>query len=240
LLYFFQVAGFNKCWSYLIHEIFHVKDNRSLIGGHLAKSSPNFWLVPLRIFVGYKWLEEGLTKLPSILSDPSKIFLIPPPPAPDVTSAASSAASTAADATSAATGAATEAASQWGQALPVPGFIDNIVKWSMNHFFYTSDGGYTVLAQIFQTGMTIGEIVVGLLLIVGLFTAVASIGSIVMGMMIWSSGMAPTEMLWYLSAGIALIGGSGSTFGLDYYVLPFLKEWWKKIGIVKKYYLYTD
>lgn len=249
LLYFFQVAGFNKCWSYLMHEIFHVKDNRSLVGGHFAKSSPNFWLVPLRIFIGYKWLEQGLHKLPDILKDPSKIFLIPPPPTPDATSAASAAeqganaAQAAADATSAATpaaDAAAETASAWGDALPVPDFIENIVQWSMDNFFYTADGGYTVLAEIFQAGMVIGEIIVGLLLIVGLFTAVASIGSIVMGMMIWSSGMAPAEMLWYLSGGVALIGGSGSTFGLDYYVLPYLKEIWKKIGIAKKYYLYTD
>ncbi|WP_201769241.1 hypothetical protein [Fervidicella metallireducens] len=47
-------------------------------------------------------------------------------------------------------------------------------------------------------------------------------------------------MLWYLSAGIALIGGSGSTFGLDYYVLPELKKWWKNIGFVKKLYIYVD
>ena len=61
-----------------------------------------------------------------------------------------------------------------------------------------------------------------------------------MGIMIWTSGMAPAEMLWYMSAGIALIGGSGSTFGMDYYVLPVLKKYWKKIGWVKKSYLYVD
>lgn len=247
LVYFFQVAGFNKCWSYLMHEIFHVKDNRSLIGGHLAKASPNFWLVPLRIFVGYKWLEQGFHKLPGILKDPSNIFLIPPPPVVDATTSASTAAEAVVDATTTASqaaagaaGAAAEAASQWGPALPVPGFIENMVKWSMDTFFYTGDGGYTVLAEIFQAGMVIGEVIVGLLLIVGLFTALASIASVAMGMMIWTSGMAPYEMLWYLSAGIALIGGSGSTFGLDYYVLPVFKRMWKKINIVKKSYLYID
>jgi NADH dehydrogenase len=243
LVYFFQVAGFNKCWSYMLHEFFHVKDRRSFVGGHFAKASPNFWLVPLRIFVGYKWLEQGLHKLPGILQDPSKIFLIPPPPTADAVTGASQAAQAAVDATSAATaaaGAAGQTVSQWGTALPVPGFIDSIVKWSMDIFFYTPDGGYTVLAQIFQAGMVIGEIVVGLLLITGLFTAVASIVSVAMGMMIWASGMAPYEMLWYLSGGIALIGGAGSTFGLDYYVLPVLKKLWKKIGIVRKYYLYVD
>lgn len=269
LVYFFQVAGFNKCWSYLMHEIFHVKDNRSLVGGHFAKSSPNFWLVPLRLLVGYKWLAQGLDKLPKIIQDPSHIFLIPPPAtveatsaastaagqgteavaqvAADVTSAASAMASQGAavvsqavvDATSAATAAA-DTASNVGAALPVPGFIEEIVRWSMETFFYTSDGGYTVLAEIFQTGMVIAEIIVGTLLIIGLFTAVSSVISIAMGMMIWTSGMAPYEMLWYLAGGIALIGGSGSVFGVDYYVLPPLKKLWKKIGIVKKYYLYTD
>lgn len=228
LVYFFQVAGFNKCWSYLIHEIFHIRDNRSLVGGYLAKRSPNFWLVPLRVFVGAKWLLEGLHKLPQVLSDPSNIFLIPAPVG-DATSAASEVVEGAA-----------EAVSQWGEALPVPGFIDSMVKWSMETFFYTADGGFTTLAEVFQMAMVIGEVVVGLLLIAGLFTALASIASVAMGMMIWSSGMAPQEMLWYLAAGIALIGGSGSTFGLDYYVLPILNRYWQKIGFVKKYYLYVD
>ncbi|MBI6875205.1 NAD(P)/FAD-dependent oxidoreductase [Clostridium aciditolerans] len=227
MVYFFQVAGFNKCWSYLIHEFFHVKDKRSFVGGHFAKSSPNFWLVPLRIFVGYKWLEQGLHKLPKIIEDPSNIFLIPAPPSVDGNSAASAAKSVAEAATQVAT-------------LPVPEFLKNIVDWSMNTFFYTGDGGFTVLAKIFQTCMVVGEVVVGILLIAGLFSALASIASIVMGTMVWSSGMAPYEMLWYLGAGVALIGGSGSVFGLDCYVLPVLKKYWKKIRIVKKYYLYTD
>ncbi len=237
LIYFLQVAGFNKCWNYLIHEIFHIKDNRSLVGGHFAKASPNFWLVPLRFLVGYKWLAQGIDKLPKILENPSNIFLIPPPPT-DAASAASPAWEASADATSAATAAA-ETANNVSAALPVPGFIEDIVSWSMETFFYTSDGGYTVLAEAFQAGMVIGEIIVGILLIIGLFTAAASIASIAMGAMIWSSGMGSYEMLWYFAGTVALIGGSGSVFGLDYYVLPYLKKLWKKIGIVKKYYLYT-
>ena len=229
VVYFIQVAGFNKCWSYLLHEFFHVKDNRSLVGGYFSVSSPNFWLLVLRMFVGYKWLTEGLTKLPKIIADPSAIFLIP---APVVDGAA------AATAAVPAAGAAPVVAVA---ALPVPGFIANMVKWSMNTFFYTgAPGGFTTLATIFQTGMVIAELLVGIMLIIGLFSALASLLSVAMGIMIWSSGMAPAEMLWYISAGIALIGGSGSTFGMDYYVLPGLKKYWKKIGWVKKSYLYVD
>jgi len=238
VVYFLQVAGFNKVWTYLMHEIFHVPDNRSLVGGYFSKRSPNFWLVPLRMFLGYKWLMEGLAKLPRVLEDPSDIFLIPAKVA-DVTGAS------VAEATDTVTSAsqvaeAAETVSEWGEALPVPDFIQSIVDWSMDLMFYTPDGGYTGLATVFQTLMVFGEIVVGICLIVGLFSALSSIISIGMGMMIWSSGMAPVEMLWYLLAGIALIGGSGSTFGLDYYVLPFLKKRWKKIGFVKKWYLYTE
>jgi NADH dehydrogenase len=230
LVYFIQVAGFNKCWTYLMHEIFHVKDNRSLVGGHFAKASPNFWLVPLRLFVGWKWFEQGWHKLPDVLADPSNIFLIPAKVVDGATSAS------AAEWLANNGGEAAEAIT----ALPVPGFIASMVEWSMNAFFYTADGGFTGLASVFQTGMVLGEVLFGLALIGGMFTAVSSIATLAMGAMIWASGMAPTEMLWYMAGGIALIGGSGSTFGLDYYVLPFLKKIWKKIGFVKKWYLYTE
>ncbi len=227
VIYFIQVAGFNKVWTYMMHEFFHVEDNRSFVGGFFSKRSPNFWLVPLRMFIGVKWLLEGWEKLQRVIEDPSNIFLIPAPVA-DATSAASEYVEGAADAV------------DYGTALPVPEFITNIVNTSMDMFFYNGDGGYTTLATVFQTGMVIAEIVVGLCLIFGLFSALASIVSVAMGAMIWTSGMAPEEMLWYVIGAVALIGGSGSTFGLDYWVLPFLKKQWKKIGIVKKWYLFTD
>lgn len=230
VVYFIQVAGFNKCWSYAMHEFFNVKDNRSFLGGHFSKRSPNFWLIPLRIFVGYKWASEGIHKLKSVIDDPSNIFLIPASPLADATTAASAAVEEGADA----------AVAEAVKALPVPEFISNMVNWSMNTFFYTSEGGFTGLAQVFQTCLVLAEVVIGILLIVGLFTALSSIASVVMGMMIWSSGMAPLEMLWFIFAAIALIGGSGSTFGLDYYVLPQLKKYWKRIGFVRKSYLYID
>jgi NADH dehydrogenase len=225
VIYFIQVAGFNKVWTYLMHEIFHIEDRRSFVGGYFGKRSPNFWLVPLRMFLGFKWLMEGVNKIGQVIKDPTDIFLIPAAPVADAGAAASEWVEEGAEAVT---------------ALPVPEFISSIVEWSMDLMFYTSDGGYTALASVFQTGMVLGEIVVGLCLIGGLFTAVASIISVAMGLMIWASGMAPNEMLWYMVAGVATIGGSGSTFGMDYYVLPFLKKHWKRLGFVKKWYLFTD
>ncbi len=236
LHYLFGVGGFALCMKYLMHEFFDIKENRSILGGHLSNKIPILWLAPLRIFVGYKWLEQGMHKLPKILEDPSNIFLIPAPVKDTVSSASQAAADTASSATPAAEG----AVSQWGQALPVPGFIENIVDWSMQTFFYTPEGGFTVLAQVFQAAMVIGEIIIGLCLIAGLFTALASIASVGMGLMIWGSGMAPLEMLWYLAAGITLIGGAGRAFGLDYYVIPIIKNWWKKTKLANKTYLYIE
>jgi NADH:ubiquinone reductase (H+-translocating) len=247
LIYFIQVAGFNKVWQYMMHEFFHVEDKRSFVGGHFSKRSPNFWLVPLRLFVGLKWMLEGLEKLPKIMKDPNDIFLIPSKvPVSGATEWVEEV--------------ATEAI-VWTTTLPVPDFIENIISWmlnlkgayalpvpgfittlvesSMDLMFYQASGEFTVLASVFQTIMVLGEIAVGGALIIGLFTALASVGSIVMGVMIWTSGMAPVEMLWYLAGAVALIGGSGSTFGLDYYVLPFLKKKWKKLKFVKKWYLFT-
>jgi NADH dehydrogenase len=225
VIYFIQIAGFNKVWNYLLHEIFHIENRRSFVGGYFGKRSPNFWLVPLRMFLGFKWLMEGVNKIGQVIKDPTDIFLIPAAPVADAASAATEWVEEGAEAVT---------------ALPVPEFISSIVEWSMDLMFYTSDGGYTALASVFQTGMVLGEIVVGLCLIGGLFTAVASVISIAMGLMIWASGMAPNEMLWYMVAGVATIGGSGSTFGMDYYVLPFLKKHWKRLGFVKKWYLFTD
>lgn len=242
MYYLFTVAGFNKVWTYMMHEFFHVNNRRSFVGGHFAKRSPNFWLLPLRIFVGYKWLEEGIDKLPKVWKDPSNIFLIPASPnAGDAISAASEAAGNVTATVDAQTAAsAVQSASTAVTALPVPGFITNTVNWFMGLFFYTSDGGYTALASVFQFIMVFAEIAIGAMLILGLFTAVSSAATVALGVMIWSSSMASTEMLWYMAAGVALIGGSGSMFGLDYYVLPWLKKQWKRIPLVRRWYLYTD
>ncbi|WP_438347819.1 FAD-dependent oxidoreductase [Paenibacillus sp. FA6] len=241
LFYLSTVAGFNKVWSYMMHEFFHVENRRSFLGGHFSKRSPNFWIVPLRLFVGFMWFKEGWNKIGKIIEDPSRIFLIPPSPVTDATSAASEAVTNVAEVVDAQTAASAVASTgETLTALPVPGFITSIMNTFMDIFFYTSDGGYTVLAEIFQIAMVLAEITFGALLMLGLFTAFSSIATIGMGVMIWTSGMAPYEMLWYVSAAIATIGGSGSVFGLDYYVLPWLKKQWKRIPLVRRWYLFTD
>jgi len=238
MVYLFKVAGVNRTFSYMLHEFFHVKDRRSFVGGHFSKASPNFFLLPFRVYLGIMWMIEGFKKIDEGWLKEAKMI------ASDAVSAASGAVETATDAVSAASGAvatATDAVSaatevgeqvsQYGEPLikNVPGFmqwiIDNIVAPN---------------AVAFQTVMVLTEIVLGACLVVGLFTFIWSIVSVGLTVGITLTGMSDASILWYFFGGIALIGGSGSMFGLDYYVLPWLKERWKKIGIVRKSYLYFD
>ena len=99
----------------------------------------------------------------------------------------------------------------WIAVLPVPGFVSDMVRigqW-MPSSILQMEHNSLLLASLVQGGMIFGEIIFGIMLIIGLFTPVAAIGTIAMGCMIWASGMAPTEMLWYLVGGFALIGNSG-------------------------------
>jgi len=63
LHYLWGLAGLNAVWGYLKHEFFEMKDGRSFVGSHLAAKIPVYWAVPLRIFLGVKWLIEGVKKV---------------------------------------------------------------------------------------------------------------------------------------------------------------------------------
>ncbi len=81
-MYFMEVLGLSKVWSYLVHEVFTVKNKRSFVGGHFSnhRSAPGFFLLPLRLFVGFMWLVSGLVKLPKIVKDWRNVFLMPTNP----------------------------------------------------------------------------------------------------------------------------------------------------------------
>jgi NADH dehydrogenase len=84
------------------------------------------------------------------------------------------------------------------------------------------------------------EVAIGLALLVGLFTVLASIGSLFLCANFIVSAMTGSEIFWHVFAGIAMLGGAGRAFGLDYYVMPWLKRWWSKTRFARRTYLYTD
>ena len=96
------------------------------------------------------------------------------------------------------------------------------------------------MAQLFQIMVVIIEIGIGLALIGGLFTWLASAASVFMTVNFVLSAMAGYDILWYTFAGIALMSGAGRTFGLDYYVMPWITKiasnWW----IGKRKHIYTE
>ena len=63
ILYFIQVLGWNKIFSYLKHEFFTIRNRRSFVGGHLSNRTPSFLLMPLRVWLGAVWLFEGIMKI---------------------------------------------------------------------------------------------------------------------------------------------------------------------------------
>ncbi len=63
MIYFIQVLGWNKIFSYLKHEFFTIRNSRSFVGGHLSNRTPSFLLMPLRVWLGVVWLFEGIKKI---------------------------------------------------------------------------------------------------------------------------------------------------------------------------------
>lgn len=63
IIYFIQVMGWTKIISYLKHEFFTIRNNRSFLGGHFSNKTPSFMLVPLRLWLGAVWVYEGVMKI---------------------------------------------------------------------------------------------------------------------------------------------------------------------------------
>ncbi|HVI41297.1 MAG TPA: FAD-dependent oxidoreductase, partial [Anaerovoracaceae bacterium] len=63
IIYFIQVLGWNKVFSYMRHEFFTIRNCRSFVGGHFSNRTPSFLLVPLRVWLGAVWLYEGVMKV---------------------------------------------------------------------------------------------------------------------------------------------------------------------------------
>jgi NADH:ubiquinone reductase (H+-translocating) len=215
LHYLFGVAGFNLVWSYIVHEFFDVKEKRSILGGHLSAKSHSFWLAIFRVYVGVLWLIEGLNKVRDGWLNPDNIFIVQ---VAGVTGASEQ------------TGEAAKAAVQ---TIPLLSQPPAIYKWFMDTFVAPN-------AFFFQAAVVLTEIAIGLALIAGLFTFIAAVASVFMSLNFILSAMAGAEILWFIFGAFALCSGAGRAFGLDYYVQPWLKNFWNKTYFARKTYLYID
>lgn len=214
LHYLWGVAGVKLCWNYLLHEFFHMKNNRSFVGGHLSHGTNSAWLVLLRVYVGVLWLIEGVKKVNEGWLQAGNIKI--------VQVAGTSGAS------------ATEGAEQAVAAVtPILSAPPAFYQWFTDAVVAPN----AMLFQFMVVGMEIG---IGLALIAGLFTFIASIASLGLVANFVLSAMTGWDILWFVFAAIALMGGSGGAFSLDYYVQPWIKKWWKNTKLAQGSYLYFD
>jgi len=217
--YQYGVGGFARIWAYIMHEFMHVKERRSILGGHLSAKAPTFWLAILRVYLGVIWLIEGVKKVNEGWLDPGKNFIVTMPKPGDVPL----------ESTDAVTN-ATQVTQYWPE--PILKQPPQIYQWFTRTFIEPN-------AYLFQLSVVLIEVAIGLALIAGLFTILASLGSIFLCFNFILSAMAGTEILWHIFVGIAMFGGAGRAFGLDYYVIPWLKHWWRRTSWARRTHLYV-
>ena len=190
----------------------------------------------MRVFLGYKWLNEGLKKIMTGWLDPGAGGFFEPDPANiylpgiDFSATSGDSGATPSGDKAAAGGGETD----WGE--PILDEALGIYDW----FAATILELHPLVAFLSQAGVVLAQVVIGVFLIVGLFTVPAAIVSILLGIMFIISGWGNVELWWYLAASIVMLGGAGKGFGLDHTVMPALKRWWNGTRVAKKSYLYLD
>lgn len=241
MIYLFGILNIPQVYRYLQHEFFGIKENRNILRGHLASKGNRLWLIPLRIYVGCVWLIEGLAKLcgettwhaavDALFNKGEWLFTIGSDSwiqAGNITMPFGWLQDGVSGASAVAEGAA-EAVTPILSSMP--GFYEAIMKVMIPN---------QTMAHLFQIMVVCIEIGIGLALIAGLFTWIAGAASAFMTINFILSAMAGWNILWYTFGGIALMSGAGRTFGLDYYVMPWITKvasnWW----IGKRKHIYAN
>lgn len=259
MVYFVQVLGWNRIFTYLHHEFFTIRNRRSFVGGHLSNRGPSFVSFPIRLWLGFVWLFEGVHKvwegwfetfqLDQFFSGANNFYngILNPGLSSGATDAASTA-SGAAESTAQiymnwkvwelfqviflSTAPLKEATlDQFAFKIDIPlmnWFVDNVLLANQD------------LAFFMQRFIVVAEILIGLALLAGLFTTLASGFSIVLQLMFLTTTGWYLSNAWMFFGAFALLFVGGQALSLDYYVMPWLKEMWKKIPFVSKWYLYHD
>jgi len=241
--YLWEITGFRGAAVYLYNEILDRRQRKNLVEKHYTTNMRAWWTTPLRLFLGGMWLYEGIKKVIEGWLKVPKLAEFP---------------GMAADSQSAATGSAlyiTEVAETFsiktgiinfilgteskivdGTAIDAVSFAKvelfhfgdfNLVPWFLRNVVLASDG----LAMFFQVLVVILEVGIGLMLLGGALSFVASAISLgLLAMFVTSTGLY-MDTWWMVFASIAVMGGAGRAFGLDYYLIPWLnniwESWWK-------------
>lgn len=217
LLYVLSIAGPVQGARYFMGSMVNVPHKQTLVGGLLSTRGQRLWLFPLRIYLGVLWFTEGYKKIIGSnnynyarkFSDYFRIgedswlkegnLMIP------FEWLSSS------DAVSGATIHGTDAPLL--ENLPL--WYEGIMRTIMPN---------PSIAMFFQTLMVYAEFVIGVGLLLGLFTWLLSGMSFLLAVNLVLAGAGGWEMSWIIPASIALMGGAGQFLGLDQFVMPFIRR----------------
>jgi len=241
-LYFVTIFSGYYLFQYFMHEFFRTRNRRNVFRGWTSRVGNVLWSVPLRLFYGAMWLWDCWTKVQgseSWFTDKLRLPFSWIQVA--ATSGASQAASKATSGASEAAGAATKATKGVFSLSYMYGKDPLMVFEKSPHWFESVTKIFVPnmqMALFFQKFMTVVEIIIALCIFFGLFSWLANAITIGLVVVFCLSGMFYWVNLWMVFAALALMNGSGRTFGLDYWVVPWMQKhlghWW--YGNVNSHY----
>jgi len=196
--YLFGIGGFDLVFTYLKHEVLHKRHRKMLIEEHYSQPTRTMWLVPIRLFLGYAWLMEGLAKLNEGWLKTAMLA----GRATDTDSSAS----------------VTETGTKAFRII-----ADHTPGW----YAWIAEKLVIPNPMLFQTLIVLTEIGIGLALISGTFTFLAGLVALGLNFnFLLSTGLYETSW-WYIPAAICMLGGAGRAFGVDHYLMPYLMKQWR-------------
>lgn len=251
--YLFGIMGLRGPAKYLHDEVLNRRQDKFFLEKHYTQRMQAWWLMPLRMFLGAYWVYEAIDKI--------TLGWLGGPKLAEYLGRGFSRGYQLADAVSSATGGGTVIrtdnvvdinvnivqlifgnASKLVQGNAVTSDIFakvnalhfgsfNFVPWLINSWVLSARGW----EMFFQIAIVLGEVVVGLMLLGGAFTFVASAASLALLCLFLTSTGLYLNTWWMAFAAIACMGGAGRAFGMDYYLSPWYARvweyWWKNRGI---------
>jgi len=224
LYYFFGIRSGYYMVKYIKHEFFQTKDKRNIFRDTLTRYGNVLWSFPLRLMVGGFWLSEAGAKLwgeetwkeaTSSFASLSKLFN----GIGDDSWLKNSTVNMPFEWLQTTTSGASEAATSGDWATPILSKMPGWFEWIMQIMLPTPE-----VALFMQKMMVFIELGLGIAILFGLFTWLASFASSGFLIMFTLCAMLGWDKLWALPASIALMNGSGRFIGLDYWVIPYLQK----------------
>lgn len=198
LHYYFGIGGFELVFRYLKYEFLHKRQDKLMLEAFITRTTMLIWLVPLRLFIGYYWIMEGLKK------------------AWDGWFVIEMLAGRATDAE--ATASLTEEGHKVFRII-----TENTPSW----YEWIAETFILPYPMLFQYLIVITEIGLGLAFITGTLTIPAAVVGLGLNVnFLLSTGMYP-ETYWLIPAQIAMFQDAGKSFGVDYYLMPYLMRQWR-------------